>query len=226
MKTTVLLPAALMLTAGLCAAQEVGRVISSTPVFQQVTQPRQVCTTETVATPSQRSGAGAALGAIAGGALGNAVGQGNGRAVATMLGLFGGAVLGDRVEGQGAPQYQNQQRCTTQTVWENRTSHFNVVYEYGGKQYAVQLPRDPGPTLNLQVTPLDALPPPPAPSMHYLPPGQPQTFYTQPNFVAMVPPPLPAYYVRPYNPPIGANPNDGYTHGQYWRHRNHDGSWR
>ena len=226
MKTTVLLPAALMLTAGLCAAQEVGRVISSTPVFQQVTQPRQVCTTETVATPSQRSGAGAALGAIAGGALGNAVGQGNGRAVATMLGLFGGAVLGDRVEGQGAPQYQNLQRCTMQTLWENRISHFNVVYEYGAKQYAVQLPRDPGPTVNLQVTPLDALPPPTAPSMHYLPPGQPQTFYTQPDFVAVVPPPQPAYYVRPYNPPLGANLNYGYTHGQYWRHRNHDGSWR
>ena len=52
-------------------AQEVGKVISSTPVIQQVAVPRQVCTTDQVVVQGQKSGAGAAMGAIAGGAVGN-----------------------------------------------------------------------------------------------------------------------------------------------------------
>ena len=49
-------------------AQEVGKVISSTPIIQQVAVPRQVCNNEQVVTGGQKSGAGAAMGAIAGGA--------------------------------------------------------------------------------------------------------------------------------------------------------------
>lgn len=88
-------------------AQEVGRVISSTPIIQQVGVLRQVCTTEQVAVQQPKSGAGAVMGAIAGGAMGNAVGGGSGRAAATMLGIFGGAVLGDRVKGGPPSQLQN-----------------------------------------------------------------------------------------------------------------------
>ena len=44
----ITLPLLLALTTGLCTAQEVGRVISSTPVIQQVSMPRQVCTTQQV----------------------------------------------------------------------------------------------------------------------------------------------------------------------------------
>lgn len=222
---TILLPTVLALTAGLSCAQEVGRVISSTPVIQQVAQPRQVCSTESVAVQGQRSGAGAALGAIAGGAIGNAIGNGNGRAAATLLGIFGGAVVGDRVEGQGAPQYQNVQRCSTQTFYENRTTYYNVVYEYGGRQYSVQMPHDPGATVNLQVTPVDALPPAaPAPTTNYVQPVQPQASYVQPDFVAVVPTvPYPGYYVRPYSPPVGVNFQFGYSGG--YRHH-YDGRWR
>lgn len=229
---TLLLSTALALTAGVGAAQEVGRVLSVTPVVQQFAQPRQVCSTETIITPSQRSGAGAALGALAGGALGNAVGQGGGRAAATILGIVGGAVVGDRVEGQGAPHYQNVQHCSTRTVWENQTVYYNVVYEYGGRQYNVQMPRDPGPTVNLQVTPVDALPAGPPPSTQYIQPAPPQAIYTQPEFVAVVPgavysTPYPGYYVRPTSPPIGVNLQFGFGNGPYYRqHRHNDGRWR
>ena len=44
------------------------------------------------------SGVGAVAGGVLGGALGNGVGQGNGRAVATVAGLIGGAMLGNHVE--------------------------------------------------------------------------------------------------------------------------------
>ena len=71
-----------------------------------------------------------------------------------MLGLFGGAILGDKIEGAPAAQTQDVQRCTTQTFYENRTVAYNVVYEYAGKQYSVQMPSDPGPTIALQITPV------------------------------------------------------------------------
>ena len=135
-------------------AQEVGKVISSTPIIQQVAVPRQVCNNEQVVTGGQKSGAGAAMGAIAGGALGNQVGQGSGRAAATMLGLFGGAIMGDKIEGPGTPEVRNVQNCSQQMFYENRTMAYNVVYEFAGKQYTVQMPQDPGPTVRLQITPM------------------------------------------------------------------------
>ena len=135
-------------------AQEVGKVISSTPIIQQVAVPRQVCNTQQVVSEGQKSGAGAAMGAIAGGAIGNQIGNGSGRAAATMLGLFGGAILGDKVEGGGAPEVRNVQNCSQQMFYENRTMAYNVVYEFAGKQYTVQMPQDPGPTVRLQITPM------------------------------------------------------------------------
>jgi len=94
------------------------------------------------------------MGAIAGGAIGNAIGKGEGRAIATMIGVIGGAIAGDKVEGPQATQTQTQQTCTTQQGYENRLTGYNVVYEFAGKQYNVQLPRDPGPTIKLQITPV------------------------------------------------------------------------
>ena len=144
----------LAVVCGASVAQESGRVISSTPVFQQVAVPHQVCSNEAVITQPPRSGAGALMGALAGGAIGNAIGQNSGRAAATMIGLVGGAILGERVEGGGQAQTQNVQRCGTQTTYENRTAGYNVVYEFAGKQYSVQMPNDPGPNIRLQVTPV------------------------------------------------------------------------
>jgi len=153
---------------GNAQAQEVGKVISTTPVIQQVAIPRQVCTNEQVVVQGQKSGAGAAMGAIAGGAMGNSVGQGSGRAAATMLGLFGGAILGDKIEGPANPEVRQVQNCTQQTVYENRTMAYNVVYEFAGKQYTVQMPSDPGPTVRLQITPMAN---PPTTTFNVPPPG-------------------------------------------------------
>jgi len=139
-------------------AQEVGNVISRIPVYQQVSVPRQVCTQTQVSVPGQTTGAGALMGAVAGGAIGNSMGKGDGRALATMIGVIGGALAGDKVEGPQAAQTQTQQTCTTQQVYENRLMGYNVVYEFAGKQYTVQLPKDPGPTIKLQITPISAAP--------------------------------------------------------------------
>lgn len=153
MKKLLLLSAALV-SCGLSLAQEQGQVISSTPVVQQVAIPRQVCTNEQVAVQQSKSGAGALMGAIAGGAMGNAVGGGSGKAAATVLGIIGGAAIGDNIEGSPQTQFQNVQRCRTQTFYENRVVAYNVAYEYAGRQYSVQMPYDPGPNIQLQITPV------------------------------------------------------------------------
>lgn len=137
-------------------AGEMGRVISTTPVIQQFAVPTQVCGTQQVAVQQPKSGAGGLMGAIAGGVVGNAVGAGSGRALATMIGVMGGAAMGDNIEGTPPAQVQNVQNCTTQTNYENRTVGYNVVYEYGGKQYNVQMPQAPGQFIQLQVTPVGA----------------------------------------------------------------------
>lgn len=159
---------------GSAQAQEVGRVISSTPMFQQLAVPRQVCTTQPVVQQPQKSGTGALMGAIAGGAMGNAVGQGSGNAAATALGIFGGAILGNKIEGAPAAEVRQVQTCTNQVFYENRTTGYNVVYEFNGKQYTVVMPSDPGPTVKLQVTPVPMAPnlaAPMAPAIAVPPPG-------------------------------------------------------
>lgn len=210
----LLVLSAVMVVSGLALAQEVGRVISSTPIMGQVGVPRNVCTAEQVAVQQPKSGAGAVMGAIAGGAMGNAVGSGGGKAVATMLGIFGGAVLGDRVEGAAAPQLQHVQRCATQTVYENRPLAYHVVYEFAGKQYSVQMPNDPGPTLQLQITPVGANPPWMEP--HSSAPD-PLPGYGPPARVMAAPPVYPGYDARPYYAPVRVEVETWYGEGHRGR---------
>jgi uncharacterized protein YcfJ len=211
MKKLLLLPLALI-TSGVTFAQEVGRVISATPIIQQVGVPRQVCTTEQVAVQQPKSGAGALMGAIAGGAMGNAVGGGAGKAAATLIGIIGGAAIGDNLEGGQTAQVQNVQRCATQTFYENRPVAFNVVYEYGGKQFSVQMPTDPGPTIQLQVNPVGgvAQTAPPYSNVTYA-----QPVYEQPTYVATVPVSYgyPGYYDQPNYVPVAAAVGLGFLIG-------------
>lgn len=207
-------------------AQEIGRVISSTPVIQQVAVPRQVCTQQPVAIqqPSGTSGGGAVLGGIVGGLAGNQIGGGSGRAAATALGVIGGALLGNSIEGNQAQaaQVQNVQQCTTQTFYENRTMGYNVRYEYAGKEYNVQLPYDPGPTIRLQVTPISSIGSPLQDE-----PAAAGAIAAMPVIVPPAPvyPVYPAYAYRPYPyyayPPVAFSLSLGYIGG-----RGHHRHWR
>jgi hypothetical protein len=58
--------------------------------------------------------------------------------------------------------------ATRQVIYESRVTAYNVVYEYGGKQFSAQLPSDPGQFVRLQITPL-ASPPSYAPPADQLP---------------------------------------------------------
>jgi len=142
----------------LAGAQDYGQVLSSTPVIEQVAIPQQACFVESVVVPDRRSGAGAFVGAITGAAVGNAVGHGGGRAVSTVIGILGGAAIGDHLQGGGARQYQQVRRCTTHMAFENRVLHYDVVYEYAGRQYTARLLHDPGATVQLQIAPVAMAP--------------------------------------------------------------------
>ena len=241
MKKVLVLSAAAalgMLSLNASATDILARVISSTPVVQQVAVPRQVCSSQPMVVEAPKSGGGAILGAVAGGAVGNAIGNGGGRALATMIGLVGGAVVGDRIEGPNT-QVQNVQQCSTQTAYENRASHYNVVYEYQGAQYNVQMANDPGPYVRLQVTPVGALNAPPQPGFSNVQPTpqagyiQQSNTYVQPMAAAPViyqeapvyyPQPYyarPSYqpYYAPYYAPLGVSLNFGYSrgYGRHWR---------
>jgi uncharacterized protein YcfJ len=90
------------------SAQEFGRVLSATPLLQQVSVPRQVCTIEKVLVPGQKSGAGAAVGAIAGAAVGSALGgggKGNGGSGGGSGGRGNGGQCLYRLEGVQAASY-------------------------------------------------------------------------------------------------------------------------
>ena len=226
--------AAGLLSLNAAATDILARVISSTPVVQQVAVPRQVCSNQAVITEAPKSGGGALMGAVAGGAVGNAIGNGGGRALATMIGLVGGALVGDRVEGS-SNQVQNVQQCSTQTFYENRASLYNVTYEYQGTQYNVQMVNDPGPYVRLQVTPVGAVNSAPqmAQPQTYLQPPSAQPVYIQQSTTYVQPvvsaPVLyqaaPVYYAQPYYPrpyyaPVGVSLNFGYSRGyghHHWR---------
>lgn len=184
-------------------AQDVGRVISSTPVVQQVGVPRQVCSNEQVMVQPPKSGVGSVVGAIAGGAIGGAMSPGRGQGAATVVGAIGGALIGDRMEGRPELEARDVQRCGTQTFYENRTVAYNVVYEFAGKQYAVQMPNDPGPTIALNVSPQGSVPPAGAMA---------SPVYVQPATVVMGPPVYRSYYPAPYYPPVAIEFG-------YWGHR-------
>jgi uncharacterized protein YcfJ len=195
----------------------VGQVISRTALFQPVAVPGQVCANTPITVQPPHSGAGALMGAIAGGAVGSQIGGGQGQALATMAGVIGGAILGDNIEKPAPAQTINQTTCTLQSAYENRLVGYQVVYEYAGKQYTVQLPQDPGPTIALQVSPVGLATAPAAPAAPPVaPPGiaQPQVVYTQPAVVYGAP-----YYYNPYPFSTSINLGWGYRggHGRHWR---------
>jgi uncharacterized protein YcfJ len=202
-------------------SQEMARVLSSTPVVTQVSVPRQVCSETQVITAAPKSGAGALMGAIAGGAIGNNIGGGSGRALATAAGVIGGAIFGDSIEGAPPPVARQVTSCTNQISYENRVTAYNVVYEYGGKQYSIQLPNDPGQYLPVQITP-SVVAAPPMQSTTTIVTSPP--VITRPMVVTSIAtPPLyapPMYGPSMYGPSIYAAPAASFYYG-YGYHGQH-----
>ena len=243
MKRMIWIGAAAALSTGAAMAQEQGRVLSVSPVQQQVSVPQQVCQDETVPVRQRSSGAGAVIGAVVGGLAGNAIGGGSGRAAATGACLVGGAMLGNQLEGNNSTQYQTVRRCTTQNYYRNQAAGYDVVYEYAGRQYTTRTATPPGDWIALNVQPAPQAYAPSYPQGYYgtpdaySAPAYPPVTYATPQTVYTAPPDT-GYSAADYVSPIllgatiaaGAHyvlrPRDRWNGPRHYERPHHHGGWR
>jgi uncharacterized protein YcfJ len=153
----------LVFTFGLLAAlpaaahedYDMAEVVSVSPRYVAVSQPRQECWNETVRDgySTSRSNAGAIIGGIAGGILGNQVGGGSGRTAATAAGAITGAIVGDRLDNdRHAPATRTVRRCRTVEHAVRAIRDYDVAYRYDGRIMTTVLQYDPGYTIRIPVT--------------------------------------------------------------------------
>ncbi len=103
-------------------------------------------------------------------------------------------------------------QCGQVTQLQNRITHYQVVYEYGGKTYSAALAQDPGPWLPIQVTPVVESSPPTAPAPTWVAAAPPV-----PAPVVVAPYPYvyaPVYRPHPFSVHFGFYGGRGYRH---WR---------
>ncbi|MFZ5522657.1 MAG: glycine zipper 2TM domain-containing protein [Pseudomonadota bacterium] len=136
-----------------CAADMVdtAQVISSTPIYERVTEPRRECTTETVPVTPEHSVGGAVVGGVAGAAIGSQIGQGTGKKAATVAGGIAGAVIGDRVATRDEPRTQQIERCRELEIGREVITGYKVIYRYNGQDITTTLPYQPGSTIRVRV---------------------------------------------------------------------------
>ena len=163
MKRLALIP--LLVTAAFAAQADTymdnARVRSVQPQYENVTVPRQQCTSqmvnETQRIEAPRQYGGAVIGGVAGALLGNQVGRGHGREAGTALGAVVGAFAGDRIANRDrVDQYQTVPRevttCQTVNDVQQRLTGYQVSYEYRGQQFTALLPQNPGANLQVRVS--------------------------------------------------------------------------
>ena len=177
------------------AAQDLtdtAQVISSTPIVERISEPRQECWQEAAPAPAQERGvAGAIVGGVAGVLLGNQIGRGSGRTAATAAGAIGGAIVGDRLQNSQTAGTQPVQRCRTVEGTRDVVRAYTVVYRYNGRDITTTLPYNPGSTVRVGVGVVDN---PPAGT--YPPPGA-APYPRDVTTTGAPPPPPPGTYSYP-----------------------------
>ena len=140
-------------------SQVYAEVLSSTPVYQQVSvaQPRQECYQQQVVYQNNPGGvvAGTLIGGLIGGVLGHQIGGGSGRAWATGLGAVAGAGVGNNIARADNGQtvgYQPVCSTVADYHYEQRLVGYDVAYGYAGQVYHNRLPYNPGSQLLINVS--------------------------------------------------------------------------
>ncbi len=148
--------------------QDTARVVSNTPVYESVNEPRRECWEEQVGyerveerRSSDHNVGGAIVGGILGGVVGNSIGKGDGRKAATAIGAAVGAITGDKY-GSNRREYRDEprpdarpiyeQRCREVDNWTRKLTGYNVIYRYHGREYNAFLPYDPGYSVRVNVS--------------------------------------------------------------------------
>jgi uncharacterized protein YcfJ len=138
---------------------DTAQVVSSTPIVERVTEPRQECVPVAAApVPRERSLAGPIVGGVAGALLGNQVGRGNGRTAATAAGAVVGTIVGDRVGNPETGPAGPAQQCRTVETTRDVVKGYTVVYRYYNRDITTTLPYNPGPTVRVGVGIVDNAP--------------------------------------------------------------------
>lgn len=160
--------------------QPVYREIRSREPQQQcwTEQERHIVGYETASQPYNRrhnrnSTGNAIVGGLIGGVIGNQLGRGHSnrsRTGATVAGAIIGSAIGNESNQRSTrngryrrsehvrstPIYETRdvQRCKQIVAarTESQLQHYNVTYQYKGRKFVTQLPRDPGKRLELQVS--------------------------------------------------------------------------
>jgi len=157
--TLTLIGIAAFSTPGMAYAfQDRAEVVSSTPIYESINEPRRDCWNEQVGYENtrQRDYGGAVIGGLFGGLLGHQIGKGSGRDWGTAVGAATGAIVGDNIDNDGhrtvasAPRYE--QRCRQIDNWRRQLTGYNVTYRYQGQSYSAILPYDPGRTVRVNVS--------------------------------------------------------------------------
>lgn len=151
---------------------DTARVTSVTPLLERVRSKPEECRTVIVERVESSRGvlanngsnaAGVLVGGLVGGLLGNQVGGGSGKAIATAVGVVGGAMVGDHMSGSGEDDAHMRHvtekevtRCTPPKSVE-RVVGYDVTYQYMGRSYTTVMNNDPGRRvrLNVSVTPVE-----------------------------------------------------------------------
>ena len=140
------------------------RVRSVDPQYENVSAPRNECTSQWISEPRRVNGqqgmqqyGGAILGGLAGGILGNQVGKGHGREAATAVGAVVGAFAGNHLGNQGGYQQYEEaprevRRCRTVNDVQARLTGYRVNYDYRGQQYSTFMRENPGHNLQVRVS--------------------------------------------------------------------------
>lgn len=151
---------------------DTAKVISSTPIYERISEPKQECWNETITTPGYTSGTapveerslgGAIVGGVVGGVIGHQVGKGSGNTAATVAGTIAGAIIGDRVANQPgtqapasqAPQSRQERHCRQVESFRDVIRGYNVTYRYKGQDVTTKLPYEPGNTVRVGISVLE-----------------------------------------------------------------------
>jgi uncharacterized protein YcfJ len=132
------------------------QVLSSTPVSDVVSVPRQLCNDVAVQRRlPERDGdvGGTIAGAVIGGLLGNQVGGGDGRRIATVAGAVAGGYAGREVDRRhvgGRVVAGTEQRCETISEAREQVIGYDVAYRTeAGETGETRVERKPGETISL-----------------------------------------------------------------------------
>lgn len=149
------------------------RVRSAEPQYENVSAPRNECTSQWIDEPVRRSNherygqqnrhyGGAILGGLAGGVVGHQFGRGQGKDAATALGVVLGAMAGDQIgnrdqrasydDGSYEPSQRQVQRCRTVYDAQTRLTGYRVTYDYRGQTHTTFMRSNPGHSLTVRVT--------------------------------------------------------------------------